>query len=317
LRCLHARRDGTVRIEVHLAETSDSPSPLWRYTVAFNAENKGARRVLVTEETVSHRDDPTARLNRPRPDDRNDTALRTQTHLQQVQTNAGFRDIADFFSGVLYLHLVPQLLKYADQLRGQALEHDPFGQSLLEHVARTPEKTRTARLRRIEAALRLAIPQFNDLKFVRDGATGQPHLEVQYKHHRPNAGWQREEQWSDGTLRLFGLLWSLLDSNTLLLLEEPELSLNDAIVRQIPLILQQLQRNSKRSRQVILSTHSDALLSTPIDGRGILRLEAGDEGTKVVPPTETEVSLLLSGLTPAEVILPKARPEHADQLRLF
>jgi predicted ATPase len=212
---------------------------------------------------------------------------------------------------------VPQLLKYADQLRGQALEHDPFGQSLLEHVARTPEKTRTARLRRIEAALRLAIPQFNDLKFVRDGATGQPHLEVQYKHHRPNAGWQREEQWSDGTLRLFGLCWSLLDSNTLLLLEEPELSLNDAIVRQIPLILQQLQRNSKRSRQVILSTHSDALLSTPIDGRGILRLEAGDEGTKVVPPTETEVSLLLSGLTPAEVILPKARPEHADQLRLF
>jgi len=29
---------------------------------------------------------------------------------------------------------VPQLLKYADQLRGQTLEHDPFGQGLLEHV---------------------------------------------------------------------------------------------------------------------------------------------------------------------------------------
>ena len=317
LRCLHARRDGNVRIEVHLAETSDALSPLWRYTIAFNAEGKGARRVLVTEETVAHRDDSEPRLHRPSLADKRDPALLTQTHLQQVQANAGFRVIADFFSGVLYLHLVPQLLKYADQLRGQALEHDPFGQGLLERVANTPGKARAARLRRVEAALKLAIPQFNDLKFERDKATGQPHLEVQYKHHRPNAGWQREEQWSDGTLRLFGLLWSLLEDNTLLLLEEPELSLNDAIVRQIPLMLQHLQRDSKRVRQVILSTHSDALLSNPIDARSILRLESGDEGTKVVPPTEIEISMLLSGLTPAEVILPKARPERVEQLRLF
>jgi predicted ATPase len=315
LRCLHARRDGNVRIEVHLAETSDAPSPLWRYNLAFNAESKGARRVLVTEETVSHRDDSSSRLSRPNADDRDDTALRTQTHLRQVRTNARFRDIADFFGGVLYLHLVPQLLKYPEQSRGQGLESDPFGQGLLEHIAKTPEKTRFALLRRLEAGLKLAIP--NELRFVRDEATGKPHLEVQYKNHRPNAGWQREEQWSDGTLRLFGLFWSLLDSNTLLLLEEPELSLNDAIVRQIPLMPQQLQRNSKPGRQVILSTHSDALLSAPIDGRGILRLEAGDEGTKVVPPAETEIGLLLSGLTPAEVILPKARPERVDKLRLF
>jgi predicted ATPase len=82
LRCLHARRDGKIRIEVHLAETSDTPSPLWRYTLAFNAESKGARRVLVAEETVFHRDDSTPRLSRPRDDDRHDTALLTQTHLQ-------------------------------------------------------------------------------------------------------------------------------------------------------------------------------------------------------------------------------------------
>src|ERR1700712_1159323 len=110
LRCLHARRDGNVRIEVHLAETSDALSPLWRYTIAFNAEGKGARRVLVTEETVAHRDDSEPRLHRPSLADKRDPALLTQTHLQQVQANAGFRVIADFFSGVLYLHLVPQLL---------------------------------------------------------------------------------------------------------------------------------------------------------------------------------------------------------------
>jgi len=41
-------------------------------------------------------------------------------------------------------------------------EHDPFGQGLLEHVARTPEKTRAVQLRHIEDALKLAIPQFSN-----------------------------------------------------------------------------------------------------------------------------------------------------------
>jgi predicted ATPase len=212
---------------------------------------------------------------------------------------------------------VPQLLKYADQFRGQMLEHDPFGQGLLQQVARTPDKTRMSRLKRIEEAMKLAIPRFNELKFVREEATGQPHLEVRYEHFQPKAGWQREEQWSDGTLRLFGLLWSLLDGNDVLLLEEPELSLNDAIVEQIPLMLQRLQRDRKRRRQIILSTHSAALLSNPIDGRSILRLEAGDEGTTITPPNETENAALRAGLSPADVILPKTRHGQADQLRLF
>ncbi len=317
LRCLHARRDPEVRIEVHLAESADDEEPLWRYTIGFKSEGKGAQRTLITEETVWKRGEQQSLLQRPGVDDQADTARLTQTHLEQIQTNAGFRDIADFFSGVLYLHVVPQLLKHADQLRGQTLEHDPFGQGLLEHVARTPEKTRVSRLKRIEEALKLAIPRFSELKFVRDQATGQPHLEVRYEHFRPKAGWQREEQWSDGTLRLFGLLWSLLEGNDMLLLEEPELSLNDAIVEQIPRMLQRLQRDKKRRRQIILTTHSSALLGEQIDGRSILRLEAGDEGTRIFPPTESDIIALQSGLSPAEVILPKTRPGHADQLQLI
>jgi predicted ATPase len=317
LRCLHARRDPEVRIEVHLSEGSDDPEPLWRYAIGFKAEGRGAQRTLVSEESVWKRGEEQPLLQRPASDDRSDVARLTQTHLEQIQTNTAFRDIADFFSGVLYLHVVPQLLKYAGQLRGQTLEHDPFGQGLLEHVARTPEKTRISRLKRIEDALRLAIPQFSELKFVQDEATGQPHLEVRYKHFRPNAGWQREEQWSDGTLRLFGLFWSLLEGNEMLLLEEPEFSLNDAIVEQIPRMLQRIQRDKKRRRQIILSTHSVALLSEPIDGRAILRLEAGDEGTKIIPPDESDNIALRAGLSPAEVILPKTRPAHADQLQLL
>jgi hypothetical protein len=52
---------------------------------------------------------------------------------------------------------------------------------------------------------------------------GRPHLEAIYDHWRPGAGKQKEDQFSDGTLRLIGLLWSLQEGDSLLLLEEPEL----------------------------------------------------------------------------------------------
>ena len=53
-------------------------------------------------------------------------------------------------------------------------------------------------------------------------------------HWLPHAGNQREDQFSDGMLRLVGLLWSLLETETLLLLEEPELSLHDSVVEKLP-----------------------------------------------------------------------------------
>jgi predicted ATPase len=144
---------------------------------------------------------------------------------------------------------------------------------------------------------------------------GHPHLEALYAHHRPNAGWQSEEHFSDGTLRLLGLLWALLEGSSMLLLEEPEISLNDAIVKEIPLIVDRLQRNRKTKRQVVLTTHSDALLSNPgIDERGVLILETGKQGTTGRPLDAIEKQALGSGLSVAEVVLPKTRPENVNQL---
>jgi len=318
LRCLHARRDPEVRLEVHLAESDDAPEPLWQYELGFKPEGKGAQRIFVTHEQVRKQGESHPLLKRPGNDDVEDPARLTQTHLEQIQTNAKFRAISDFFSEVLYLHVVPQLLKFGDQIGGQRLENDPFGQGLLEHIARTPEKIRVSRLKRIEAALQIAIPQFSELKFVRDDASGRPHLEVRYQHYRPNAGWQREDQWSDGTLRLFGLFWSLLDTNSLLLLEEPELSLNIEIVKQIPRMLDRLQRDSKRRRQVILTTHSEALLSNQgIDPRAVLLLTPGVEGSEISVPNKHERAALKAGLSVSEVILPRIRPEKVHQLRLL
>jgi predicted ATPase len=79
----------------------------------------------------------------------------------------------------------------------------------------------------------LAIPQFKNLTDTKD-VMGVPHLEAIYEHWRHGARKQREDQFPDGTFRLIGLLWSLLETDSLLLLEEPELSLNSAIVSNLP-----------------------------------------------------------------------------------
>lgn len=317
--CLHARRDPEVRIEVHLSESSDDSTPDWRYVLGFKPEGKGAQRTLISCEQVWKRGVQEPILNRPDSGDSADTVRLTQTAIEQIQANAEFRELAIFFGNIAYLHLVPQLLKYGDQIAGKYLEDDPFGQGLLERIAKTQKKTRDSRLRRIEKALALAVPQFKELRFVQDKVTGRPHLEAMYSHYRPNAGWQSEEQFSDGTLRLLGLLWALIDGDSLLLLEEPELSLNDAIVREIPGLLDRVQREKKRrGRQVIISTHSEALLSNPgIDGRGVLLLEPDAEGTRVRLVNDEEATALRSGLSIAEIVLPKARPKNIEQLSLW
>jgi predicted ATPase len=315
VRCLHARRDTEVEIDIELSHDLNQSTPAWRYVLAFKPEGKGAQRLLVSREQVWK--DGKQLLNRPDKQDASDPLLLTQTHLEQIQTNIKFREVSDFLSDITYLHLVPQLLRFGEKIGGQRLTDDPFGQGFLERLSKTQEKTRSSRLGKISKALKLAVPQFEDLRFIKD-EMGHPHLEARYAHHRPNAGWQSEEHFSDGTLRLFGLLWALLEGSSMLLLEEPEISLNDAIVKEIPLIVHRIQRDRKFKRQVVLTTHSDALLSNPgIDERGVLVLETGKQGTTGRSVNTSEKQALSAGLSVAEVVLPKTRPERVSQLGLW
>ena len=313
LRCLHARKQTDVRIEVSLSSTSDASKPDWKYVLAFKPTATTHIPSVICEQVWKG---SACILDRPDKYEKKDPEQLTETYLENVRSNKEFREIAEFFSRTTYLHLVPQLLKFGDRIAGHVLEDDPFGQGFLDRIAKVSEKIQTVRLKWIEKALTVAIPHFKKLGFQRD-ETGRPHLTALYEHHRPNAGWQREEQFSDGTLRLIGLLWSLLEGDSLLLLEEPELSLNQAIIEQIPVILKNLLSDRRRKRQVIISTHSEALLSNPgIDARGVLLLESGHEGTEVRTVSKSEEEAIKSGLTVAEVLLPKTRPEKAEQLGL-
>lgn len=309
LRCLHARREPEVSIELEI-EDGDTK---WGYSLAFKPEGKGAQRIIISKEEV--RKNGKIIVNRPDDGDEIDQTRLTQTHLEQIQTNGKFRVIAEFFGETTYLHLVPQLLKFGDRIGGHVLEDDPFGQGFLERIARATARSRDSRLTKIGKALQAAVPQFEELAFEQDAINGKPHLKARYRHHRPHAGWQREDQFSDGTLRLLGLLWSLLDGNSLLLLEEPELSLNDAIVMQIPLMLERIQRATKRKRQTIITTHSEALLSNRgIDPNGILLIESGSNGSTVRRLSEEELNSIQDGFSIGEIALPITRPKTAEHL---
>lgn len=315
LRCLQARRDNEVRIELHLTDGAGETAQEWLYSLAFKSEGSGRQRPVVTEERVECNGE--CLLNRPDADDMADKERLTQTHLEQVSANVKFRDLTEFFSATIYLHLVPQLLKFADRIGGNRLDEDPFGQGFLESLARTPTSTRNARLKKIQRVLMIAVPRFQELRFVRDRLTGLPHLEARYEHWRPQGAWHREDQFSDGTLRLIALCWAMLEGDSLLLLEEPELSLNESIVAQIPLMMDRIKRQAKYRRQVLMTTHSEALLSNPIDGRSVLLVMPTAEGSEIRGPDADERTMLANGLLPSEILLPKTRPENVERLGLF
>ena len=254
-------------------------------------------------------------LTRPNSDDEQDPDRLSQTHLEQVNVNRPFRDLASFFESIRYLHIVPQLVREPD--RSVGLPNDPFGGDFLEQIAKTQERTRLARLKRIREALKVAVPQLAEIELVRDNR-GTPHLRGKYEHWRPQGAWQTEEQFSDGTLRLMGLLWVAMEGGGPLLLEEPELSLHSEIVRYLPQMFARVQRRT--GRQIILSTHSPDLLRD--EGIGldeVLLLRPKAEGTEVQPASAfSEIpELLQGGSTLAEAVIPRTRPEHAEQLSMF
>lgn len=309
IRSLAARRYPEIAVK---AEVGSDEAVQWKYELRFVQDN--LRRPILRKEQVI-RGDSEEILVRPDREDKADPERLTQTYLEQVNVNQEFRPLVDFFGAVRYLHIVPQLVREPERSVGRT--NDPFGGDFLEQIARTPSRTASARLRRIRDALRVAVPQLEELELFRDG-TGTPHLRGKYEHWRPQGAWQTESQFSDGTLRLMGLLWAALEGGGTLLLEEPELSLHPDVVRFLPQMFARVYRRS--GRQILLSTHSPELLQD--EGIGLdelLLLMPEEEGTSVrLASSFREVpELLAGGVTLPDAIIPRTRPKDAHQLSLF
>ena len=309
VRCLAARRQPEIVIRVNVGTKGNADA--WEYEVRFSQDKR--RRPVVRMEKVTREGSEV--LVRPDEHDKSDPERLTQTHLEQVGANRAFRELAQFFASIRYLHIVPQLVREPDRSVGRT--NDPYGGDFLEQIAGTPKRTRNAWLRRIQDALRVAVPQLTELEMSRDNR-GTPHLRGRYEHWRPKGAWQTEDAFSDGTLRLMGLLWAALAGKGPLLLEEPELSIHPEVVRFVPQMFARVQRRS--GRQVLITTHSPDLLRD--DGIGldeIFLLVPDAEGTSVRAANGLEdIRALLAGGVPlAEAVMPRTRPLKAEQLPLF
>ncbi len=316
VRCLAARNHnhGQVTIGIEIGEAQEPRR--WSYELAFSAEPRGKHRPILFSEVVQKSGETV--LRRPIEEDRQDSERLTQTHLEQMGENRGFREIAEFLRSITYLHLVPQLLRnpgFAGEGRSS-----PYGGDFLRRIAETPEKTRKQRLGRIGQALRTAVPQLDHLELVQD-QRGNWHLEARYQHWRPKGARQNEQDFSDGTLRLIGLLWSVLAASkkrgggSPLLLEEPELSLHAAVVRELPGILSRVR--AAGGPQVLLTTHSKEMLHDEGLGKDeVVLLIPGAEGTeaKTLDSMSDVQQLLDAGLSLADIAAPKTAPKGIRKL---
>ncbi len=305
IRTLQATQPPGIELRVSVG-TDDAPA-LWKYHLKFrNHPQRHLPEVL--EEKVYHRKELI--LQRPDKEDKKDRDRLTQTHLEQTAANQEFRELNKFLQSIRYLHIVPHLVR--DPERSIGKRDDPFGGDFLEKVAAAPKRTREARLRKINKALQLAIPQFEGLNLQQDAASGRWHLEVRFRHWRSAAGRQYEGSLSDGTLRLIGLLWALAEGGGPLLLEEPELSLHDDLVRRLPGIMAKLHLQT--GRQVLISTHSPVLLAD--EGIGLDEvhvLAPGPQGTSIelaVDDPDVCAMTETGGIALGDIIMPQAAPEQ-------
>jgi len=305
LRCLHSRRTPYVEIDAQIG-TDDRPEA-WRYLLRINV--KSAKFPTVVQEDVWK--DGKSVLNREQKGD-SDAEEFSQTFLEQVNANKDFRELAKFLGSCRYLHVVPQIVR--DRARGRSEGEDPFGGDLLRRMKDMPKKTREPRLRRISEGLKIAVPQFGEIK-LEDDAEGVPHLYASYEHWRANASKQSEAAFSDGTLRLIGLLWAISEKGGPLLLEEPELSLNDAVVAQLPRMFATMQKLS--GRQVIMTTHSWALLSDlGIGLKEVHRITIDKNGSAVESINDDKAinAQVEAGLTVSEAVFPLLTPVGVDAM---
>src|SRR3989454_12533276 len=105
LRSLFARRYSDVVVSATVSDGSDDRS--WGYYLKFTQDTQ--RRAMIREERVTRGGNTL--LSRPDKEDRGDPERLTQTHLEQVNVNRQFREVAEFLGSAKYLHLVSQLVR--------------------------------------------------------------------------------------------------------------------------------------------------------------------------------------------------------------
>jgi predicted ATPase len=313
IRSIHARNVTDIGIE---ATVAGDDGVEWVYELRVAEGDRKTRVPHVVMETVERRAGLPSNTFR-RDVTSEDPDERTQTWLEQRRQNKEFRELARFFASVEYSHVVPQVVREQRRPADQSRPRDPYGSDLIEDMATTPLREQKRRLGHINQALRGVVPQLEKIEVARD-KVGRPHLDARYKHWRKPSARQDESQFSDGTLRLLGLLWTLSSKGGPVLLEEPEISLHEKAVALLPTLLHRVI--SASGRQIIVSTHSLSLVNDEgIEPREVVTLEPTREDTKVHLGTDNPVlvDIARQGQPFGHEIVGMTAPPEVNQLALF
>ncbi len=319
IRCLAARVKTNVSVTVELGEP-DEDHFTWKYHLDFSHTGGGIMKSEVeinSEEVFLYgKDDPV--LIRMATSAGEDRETLKYTHLEQANANRDFRELQTFFQEIEYLNVIPQLVRESSSILQSYAREDYYGRNFLEKLAKMNEKTRNSNLRKINQFLTIAVPQLKELEFVKD-EMGIPHLEARYIHWRAKGSKQQETQFSDGTLRLIGFLFAVIDSKGVILLEEPEINLHTGIIAQLPEFIAKIQRTKKEKgvKQVIITTHSYDMLSDPgISPDEVLILQNTPEGTTInrVSDMKELKPIVDSGLTIADAVIPFTKPKNINTM---
>ena len=317
IRCLAAREQSNVKLAIELSE-SDSRELCWHYELNFKHTGGGIREnqvKIVSEKVFSGREQRYV-LDRSAETLGEDEETLKYTYLEQPNANKDFRVIQQFLQNVEYLNVVPQMVRESASSSYSGDKEDYYGRNFLKRLALLNDNTRRSYFRKINEFLKLAVPQLEELSFVKD-EIGVPHLEARYVHWRTRESKQQEMQFSDGTLRLIGFLFALIDSNGVLLLEEPEINLHPGIVAQFPEFIAKIQRVKKGGRQVFITTHSyDILSNEGIAPEEVLLLTNSPEGTEVevLSNVEKAKNILAAGFSMADVVMPLTKPWSIESM---
>ena len=162
-------------------------------------------------------------------------------------------------AGIRYIHPNPKkMLERADR-------YDPdHGTGFFQHAGRFSDQQLNAALNRIRPIMAAAVPEVPNLSYLRMGLG----TEVVFYNDTPDPGARgvySHEQFSEGTLRLLGMLFDLATlplTTSIVLIEEPETFLQASIVRSMSSFLAEVAMN--HDVQMVISTHSPELIDSEV-----------------------------------------------------
>ena len=318
IRSLHATRNPDVEIEVDISDKKTK----WKYRISIEKVKGGSKPrnpVQIKSEIIKK--DGKEILRRPNKDDIDDPAQKKQSYLTLLTANKEFRPIVNFLKEVSYTHFLPQIIRNPELFPFPQGNDDTFGWRLIENVTKEKKPDIESRLRKISEALQIIVPQLKDLNLTEPDVRGRRHLECRFKHWRyGKVSKQNEKDFSDGTLRMIGLFWMLLEGKGLLLMEEPELYLHSSVIKKLPYLFYKVSHLQENRRQMIISTHSLELVQNQngVQAEEILLVKPTQNGSRLIPLPKIPAirALLEADLDYASIIEVETKPPEIDTQEL-